>query len=446
MPPEDTTAQASILKKLKGFFLRPPTAGPSECCPLCGGYPDAVSLVNTIDTRKIIERIAREIHSGDLPVETTDSDLALLTGDLLMNALKTNFKGIETLSVRDVSRLRWINRQQNNLYKFGMAKSYTQMKAMRDEILGEDGNVLPFTEFLSRAMKIDQDYNKTYLETEHMAVVRGTVMGSRWLEIEDQKDVAPLLEYVTAGDDCVREEHRSLAGLIEPVDSTFWNQYYPPNGWRCRCSVRQLSYREASQRGYGGDQTDADSRMAARLVKDKYWRKNVGKTTILEANGTVYIESVPGRGFKQLKAIDHYGLKSYDQIRSSSKLPSPDRMSDQQFESFWKWNQNKGVIETRDFSKMPVLLDEKFKAHLLKDEKHYGVAGELLSTLKSPDEVWENIKGGSHRQDWFRAYLKFCEPNPIVLLVDDQNRAVTFYEIDKAANDSFRTGVLLKKK
>lgn len=378
MPPEDTTAQASILKKLKGFFLRPPTAGPSECCPLCGGYPDAVSLVNTIDTRKIIERIAREIHSGDLPVETTDSDLALLTGDLLMNALKTNFKGIETLSVRDVSRLRWINRQQNNLYKFGMAKSYTQMKAMRDEILGEDGNVLPFTEFLSRAMKIDQDYNKTYLETEHMAVVRGTVMGSRWLEIEDQ--------------------------------------------------------------------TDADSRMAARLVKDKYWRKNVGKTTILEANGTAYIESVPGRGFKQLKAIDHYGLKSYDQIRSSSKLPSPDRMSDQQFESFWKWNQNKGVIETRDFSKMPVLLDEKFKAHLLKDEKHYGVAGELLSTLKSPDEVWENIKGGSHRQDWFRAYLKFCEPNPIVLLVDDQNRAVTFYEMDKAANDSFRTGVLLKKK
>ena len=35
--------------------------------------------------------------------------------------------------------------------------------------------------------------------------------------------------------------YKILEAIVRPVDDQFWNTYYPPNGWNCRCSVEQLS-------------------------------------------------------------------------------------------------------------------------------------------------------------------------------------------------------------
>ncbi len=40
-----------------------------------------------------------------------------------------------------------------------------------------------------------------------------------------------------------RAEHAALHGVIKRVDSDFWDKYYPPNGWGCRCEVIQLTMR-----------------------------------------------------------------------------------------------------------------------------------------------------------------------------------------------------------
>lgn len=37
--------------------------------------------------------------------------------------------------------------------------------------------------------------------------------------------------------------------MILPVDDPFWNSWYPPNGWGCKCWVRQITRREAETRG-----------------------------------------------------------------------------------------------------------------------------------------------------------------------------------------------------
>jgi len=44
-------------------------------------------------------------------------------------------------------------------------------------------------------------------------------------------------KYVTTGDDRVRPEHARLEGVTLPKDDPFWQRYYPPNGWSCRCQV-----------------------------------------------------------------------------------------------------------------------------------------------------------------------------------------------------------------
>lgn len=54
-------------------------------------------------------------------------------------------------------------------------------------------------------------------------------------------DSRPYWEYVAVMDASTRPEHAMLNGLVYPYDDPFWNAFYPPNGWRCRCRVNAIS-------------------------------------------------------------------------------------------------------------------------------------------------------------------------------------------------------------
>ena len=448
--PPDTPKKANLisrmtLKELFGFFPVTPTAGHDSACR--GGSDNLITLAfGDYNSDKLIESIASDIHAGNMPSKQTSAELALFTGDILMKGMKVNVDGWDELSPDDQSRINWINTQQNNIYKFGLAKSYDQVKAMRDQVVGADGKITPYTEFLKQVMRDNEDYNKNWLQTEYDAVVRGTVMGTRWMDIEDQKDVTPYLEYVTAGDDRVREEHKELSGIIEPVDSPFWSQYYPPNGWNCRCSVSQLTEHQALHKDYKDEDTSGNMKFAGKRVPDPFWRKNTGKTAILEADKTAYIESVPGKGNKQLGAVDNYGMKSAERIMTNANLPVADRFSKHDFEKWWQGQEESGQVHMKDCEGFPVKFDSDFAKHLIKNgESHFGVSGEISKVLKNPDEIWAQNKGSKRGQDWLKIYLKYYKGKPIVLVVDHQGLAKSLYEIDGDI-ESFRKGILIKKK
>ena len=68
------------------------------------------------------------------------------------------------------------------------------------------------------------------------------------------KDVLPIWQYWTVGDDRVRPEHRVLDGFAAHADDPVWHKIYPPNGFNCRCSVVPLlaseAPKDASDAGY----------------------------------------------------------------------------------------------------------------------------------------------------------------------------------------------------
>ena len=64
-------------------------------------------------------------------------------------------------------------------------------------------------------------------------------MAASWAEVSQDGDRYDL-QYRTAGDDHVREEHRPLNGVTLPPSNDFWRYYYPPNGWNCRCTAVQV--------------------------------------------------------------------------------------------------------------------------------------------------------------------------------------------------------------
>jgi SPP1 gp7 family putative phage head morphogenesis protein len=71
--------------------------------------------------------------------------------------------------------------------------------------------------------------------------MRTARMAAKWQTIQANKDVAPYLEYDAVNDSRTRPEHKTWDGTVLPVDDAFWDTHYPPNGWGCRCTVRQVS-------------------------------------------------------------------------------------------------------------------------------------------------------------------------------------------------------------
>ncbi len=63
------------------------------------------------------------------------------------------------------------------------------------------------------------------------------------------KRLRPYWEYDAVNDGKTRPSHRAMDGLVYPADHSFWDTYYPPNGFRCRCGVTTLSKRQVEQRG-----------------------------------------------------------------------------------------------------------------------------------------------------------------------------------------------------
>lgn len=59
----------------------------------------------------------------------------------------------------------------------------------------------------------------------------------------------PYWIYDAVNDSHTRPTHLGLDGKVYPWDHPFWDTWYPPNGYRCRCGVRSLSERDIKRKG-----------------------------------------------------------------------------------------------------------------------------------------------------------------------------------------------------
>lgn len=62
-------------------------------------------------------------------------------------------------------------------------------------------------------------------------------------------ELRPFWQYDAVNDSHTRPSHLEMDGRVFPADSPVWNTWFPPNGFKCRCTVRTLSKRQVEQRG-----------------------------------------------------------------------------------------------------------------------------------------------------------------------------------------------------
>lgn len=87
------------------------------------------------------------------------------------------------------------------------------------------------------------------LKVIYDANLRSARAAGQWERIERTKAAFPFLEYRTGPSEQHRPLHVEKAGMIIATDSPFWDEWMPPNGWGCKCWVRQVTRREAERRG-----------------------------------------------------------------------------------------------------------------------------------------------------------------------------------------------------
>ncbi|MFE3849097.1 phage minor head protein [Flavobacterium sp. LB3P45] len=130
------------------------------------------------------------------------------------------------------------NALQDDARLFGGLKTNAQLFEASKLLLDDKGNLKPFNQLSHEYDKLNIAYNKNYLEAEYEFAVGSSQMASKWSEFLDNDRYE--LQYRTAGDNRVREEHASLNGVTLPKSDPFWSSYTPPNGWNCRCTVVEV--------------------------------------------------------------------------------------------------------------------------------------------------------------------------------------------------------------
>lgn len=89
------------------------------------------------------------------------------------------------------------------------------------------------------------------LKTIYRANMRSARAAGQWDRIQRSKRALPYLVYLIGPSQRHRPSHEAKNGLVLPVDDPFWQTWYPPNGWGCKCHVRQITRREAEEIGIG---------------------------------------------------------------------------------------------------------------------------------------------------------------------------------------------------
>lgn len=122
---------------------------------------------------------------------------------------------------------------QNNVFHFSAAKNRAEIVQMSGALRDAKGKLRSYKDFTNEAKKVTSDFQGRYMKVEYDNAVNSSYLAARWQEFEADD----ILVFRTAGDERVRASHKALDGTALPKGHKFWDTFYPPLAWNCRCTV-----------------------------------------------------------------------------------------------------------------------------------------------------------------------------------------------------------------
>jgi SPP1 gp7 family putative phage head morphogenesis protein len=275
-------------------------------CPDCGGTP-MITLATNDEMNAEADRIAQMIFDGEAFEGGIDLEMSSRVSERLKSAMIHGFGSDFPKMDYNTPDYQMLANLDNNVYSFSVAKNYNELK--QATMLLKDGDkVRSFSEFKAEVSKLHQVFNVDYLQTEYNTAINSAEMAGKWAGFEQNKEAMSMLRYQTVGDKRVRAEHRALDGVQRKVDDPFWNSYYPPNGWRCRCTVNQS--------GQGGQ-----TNMKNIKVPDvqTMFKTNMAKEGVLFPTGHAYYTDFPDSAKNKVYKVQAKAVSTWAQDNLAGK-------------------------------------------------------------------------------------------------------------------------------
>lgn len=254
---------------------------------------------------KAFEAMLRDLHDGKIAKAEIYTAFAAELGVVYNEAIADGYGSI-AYGNKDVRVLSFLRK---NMFLFSGAKSFEELKELRTLLADENGNRRGWNDFKKAAVAINETHNVNYLRTEYNQAVAASQMASQWVQIKQEQETLPLLEYDAVTDGRTRPEHLALNGIVRPVNDAFWTTYFPPNGWGCRCSVRQ---REAGEVAVTEVMPDLPS-------LKPIFKNNVGINGIIFPDDHPYIAEIPKGIWKNIsgKMSSAYEMNLFKEVQKN---------------------------------------------------------------------------------------------------------------------------------
>ena len=239
--------------------------------------PDTIRLMGDDEWQEIQSRLSgkfSKMMKGLFRQKGAQLDINILASDEAQDFINTHAgildSSFEKVEMSDKMR----KRLTRSDYIFSGIKAFHELNEAFPSLLDENGVRKPFERFLNDVQKIDETYNANYLHAEYNFVQASADMAAKWEQFSEDGD-RYYLQYRTAHDDKVRPEHAALDRVTLPMSDPFWETYYPPNGWNCRCTVVQVR----KEKYPATDHSEAMNRGEDAMGGEKYniFRFNSGK-------------------------------------------------------------------------------------------------------------------------------------------------------------------------
>jgi len=237
-----------------------------------------LSIINCqLSIKDIIADIAQRIFNGEKI--TYDPDLLRITVKPYLDGIAKGYGKTLAEVDWDTPDAKTLQKLTENVFQFSASKDFHILSDMTAALKDSNGKLRSFDDFQAEVDKMNVKYNGNWLRTEYNQAVAASQNAARWTDFEKHSKTMPFLQYQAVMDQNTRAEHAALNGVIKRIDSDFWDKYYPPNGWGCRCEVIQLP----------GKNHKETPDMDIKFTKvDSMFQVNVGKKGVVFPKGHPY--------------------------------------------------------------------------------------------------------------------------------------------------------------
>jgi len=278
--------------------------------------------------------------------------------------------------------------------------------------------------------------------------MQSAYMAGRFEQMKRVAKARPYWKLVAVRDRRTRQTHLAVDGLVFPHDHPFWDTWYPPNGFACRCVVVTLSKRQVKGQGLTVQTEMPDTirvvdpatgmESFVTPLPDKGWATNVGKDWLSglapsERDGTVKDlnigpfcrsgEHASGTSCKpSLKALDP---RHVHRIGQKDILPTglPDKDYVMTFlKQFGLKDINASKVHTLPGG-IPVVISKEFFVKDKSSGKGWKVAKGgreqfiplLAKTILDPFEIWQTtVKVGANSRPCLNLLRLFADDSGTV--------------------------------